>query len=277
VADHPGDDQELAMPELKDGTTSEDPRLARLVQFDERSRGYPVIRERAPRLRSRIWDLDKPYVIDQGSEGACVGFGVTNELLCEPVPNRFGGVDVAHKFAMNLYWDAQKIDPWPGGSYPGADPYYEGTSILAGVQVAQSLGYFAEYRWAFGIEDLVLGLANEGPALLGVTWHESMYWPDYDHFIRPSGRVVGGHAIVARGVHIEYEEVFAKGASLWRWLVRSEPSFVDVDFDRSYVTLRNSWGPSYGDRGDCYITLRNLDRLLRDNGEAVFFVDRRSI
>ena len=122
---------------LKDGTEVQDPRLGRLVQFDERSRGFPIraLVEGKP-LRSYTWRVGA--WLDQGAEGACVGFAFGHELYARPVVT-----PVSAGYAREeIYWKAQRIDPWPGGMYPDATPQYEGTSILAGAQVCQSLGPF---------------------------------------------------------------------------------------------------------------------------------------
>lgn len=250
---------------LKDGSTSEDRRLDRLIQFDERSRSYPVaVAGRRP--RSYTWRITKPAVLDQGREGACVGFSIAHELLARPAETRFGSEFRATRFAIeDVYYAAQRIDPWPGGSYPGADPHYDGTSILAGVKVTQALGYFQSYRWAFGLRDLVDGLGHNGPSVLGVNWYDSMYSPDGEGFIRPEGSIVGGHAILARAVTLKWK------SHRFIWWKRT---WDDVDLNASFVTLRNSWGPLWGRHGDCYITLRDLDVLLQQRGESVFFLDR---
>lgn len=264
----------MTVRELKDGSISADPRLDRLEHFDPRSRAYPIVRALpyaggpALRPRSYTWRITKREVLNQGSEGACVGHAVTNELLARPAETRFGGFNQAQRFAREqVYWEAQKIDPWPGGAYPGADPFYEGTSILAGVKVAQRLGYFKEYRWAFGLRDLALGVGYNGPALIGVPWYDSMYTPDENNFILPMGRIVGGHAILVRAIKMKF------GSHKFSWWKRT---WEDVDLDESYVTLRNSWGGDYGNKGDCYMTLRNLGALLDQRGEAVFFLNRTS-
>jgi hypothetical protein len=83
------------------------------------------------------------------------------------------GID--NKFAKEqLYWEAQKIDRWPGGAYPGAEPHMEGSSVLAAVKVAKRLGYIEEYRWAFGIEDVKKAISEIGPVILGVPWYEGI-------------------------------------------------------------------------------------------------------
>ena len=250
---------------LRNDTSTSDARLDRITQFDERSRAFPVAGAEAtqPRPRSYTWRIGKAGVPDQGAEGACVGFAILNELLARPAEVRFGGLVLATRFAReSIYWAAQRIDPWPGGAYPGAFPRYEGTSILAGVKIAQGLGFFRTYRWAFSLRDLVLGVGHNGPAVIGVNWYDSMYRPDAKHFIRPQGQYVGGHAILVRAVKL----AFTNHRVLW-W----KRTWTDVDLDKSYVTLRNSWGPTYGDEGDCYMTLRDLEALLAQAGEAVFF------
>jgi hypothetical protein len=42
----------------------------------------------------------------------------------------------------------------------------------------------------------------------------------------------------------------------------------EIDLDKSYARLHNSWGRGYGVGGDAFITLRGLDTLLQNDGEA---------
>jgi len=221
---------------LRDGSTVRDPRLARLKQFDERSRRYPVkATVSATRPRSYTWPCAQH--LDQGREGACVGFSITHELVARPVEVK--GLD--GKFAKELiYWEAQRTDDWEGGSYPGAKPVYEGTSVLAGMKIAKKLGYITEYRWAFGLDDLVMAVGHRGPAVLGLVWYDGMFEPYSCGHLHVEGDVAGGHAILCKGVNVE---------------------------DR-YFVLHNSWGPSWGRGGDARITWAEMDRLLHEEGEA---------
>lgn len=256
---------------LKDGTEVEDSRLDRLVQFDERSRNFPIrtLVERK-RPRSYTWRISVDFLIDQSSEGACVGFAVANELMARPAEVRIGNEYATNQFSREtVYWGAQRIDPWDGGSYPGASPQYEGTSVLAGIKIAHELGYFDEYRWSFDIESLVLGVGYNGPALIGINWYRSNYWPDQRGYIRPEGDIVGGHAVVLRAVKIKWKE---EALSInWR-----KRNFDHVDQDASYFTMRNSWG-QWGKGGDCYITVADMARWLQDRGEAAFMVKRSTV
>jgi len=222
---------------LKNATRVSDPRLARIVQFDERSRSFPV-RDliAASNPRSYTWSCD--VHLDQGQDGACVGFSMTHELAAKPVvvPN------LTAKFAKEqVYWAAQKIDDWPGGSYPGATPAYEGTSVLAGIKTLKTLGYVNEYRWAFGLDDLVMAVGHVGPAILGIPWYDGMFTVHPCGFVHVTGKVAGGHAILCKGVNVA----------------------------KKTFTLHNSWGTSWGKGGDALISWSDMDRLLHEQGEAV--------
>jgi hypothetical protein len=232
---------------LKDGTMPSDPRLGRLTQFDERSRAYPVMATLvAPAPpRSYTWSVPVP-ALDQGSEGSCVGHAWAHELLARPAVA--SGVD--HPYARRIYHEAQRIDPWPGGAYEGAEPRYEGTSILAGAKVVAGLGAMTEYRWAFSIDELALAVGYKGPAVLGIPWYESMFHPDEAGQIRVAGDAVGGHAILCRGVSVRLR--------LFR--------------------LRNSWGAwGLNGSGDCLISFDDLGRLLHEGGEACVPAGRKTV
>lgn len=229
---------------LRDNQRTDSPLLDRIVQFDPRSRSFAVAETIAePKPRGYTWALGIA-VLDQGAEGACVGFGVAHELAARPAV-----VDgLSEQTARSIYWEAQKIDPWEGGAYPDADPFYEGTSVLAGIKVAQRLGHYSEYRWAFGLDDLIMAVGYKGPAVLGLNWYDGMFRPDTEGYIHPTGRWVGGHCILCLGVSVTRREFL----------------------------LANSWGEDWSVvpwgakayQGYCKVTFDEMDRLLQENGEA---------
>lgn len=90
------------MVRLRDGSKVKDARLARLVQFDKRSRKYAIRAAiGAKRPRSFTWSCDK--WLDQGVEGACVGFSMTHELAARPAPVTRG---MTPTFAREkVYWE----------------------------------------------------------------------------------------------------------------------------------------------------------------------------
>jgi C1A family cysteine protease len=227
--------------ELRNGEVTRDVRLDRQREIDLRSLNYSIAsvlgaKESLP--RSYTWRVDER--LDQGQEGACVGFGWSCELAARPSEVE----DVTDAFAReSIYWQAQRTDEYEGGAYPGADPFSEGSSVLAGAKVCQSLGFFSEYRWALTLEDLVLAVGYKGPAVIGIDWYEGMYDPDADGFIHPAGQIVGGHCICIIGVHVELNE----GGK--------------IDPLRSWFLLQNSWGASWGMDGRCRLTVVEMMKL----------------
>ena len=208
--------------------------LDRLPEFDERSRRYPVmalIEERRPRARG--WPLKTQ--LDQGAEGACVGFAWAHELAA--IPRK---VAVSDAYARGIYRRAQQLDPWEGEAY-------EGTSVLAGAKAVMEQGHMAEYRWAFGLNEVLLAISYAGPVVLGLDWYRGMMGTDDEGYIHPTGEKMGGHAIVAIAVHTATRR----------------------------VVLQNSWGGNWGDKGRCYLSWEHLGQLLEQAGECCVPVGRR--
>ena len=177
-------------------------------------------------------------MLDQGAEGACVGFAWCGELMASPKPIRF---DDADDFARTIYREAQHVDEWPGENY-------EGTSVLAGAKVIQASGLIGEYRWAFGVDDVIDTLCapyadGGGPVVIGIPWLDGMYETRPSGLVDVSGSIVGGHALTLIGYHPNM-------------LIRGEPGRHEV------VKWRNSWGSIYGRRGTGYVRVDDLERLL---------------
>ena len=220
---------------LRGGHSTRDPRLDRVPHFDQRSRGFPIrslIGE--PELHPKMWRLIAR--LDQGSEGACVGHGWAHELNAQPVH-----VKATNKDAYAIYKRAQQLDPWEGEQY-------EGTSVLAGAKAVQEQGHLTEYRWAFGITDVLATLSTHGPVVIGVDWYQGMRDTNEHGYITPTGRVLGGHCVCLRGI-------------------QRKPHGWDV-------VGHNSWGSSWGVRGDFRIKHTDLARLLEEGGEACVPVTR---
>lgn len=217
---------------LRNGESTEDPRLDRLVQFDERSREYPILAlvdTRKP--RSYTWRCD--VALDQGREGACTGFSRAHWIAGRPKERPADA-----KLARKIYKRAQQIDEWEGEDYSGS-------SVLAAVKAAAEMGYVKEYRWSFSLHDLAIGVSRHGPAVLGVNWYEGMYAPDHDGLIHVRGRRLGGHAILCNGVNVK-----AKTFTL-------------------HNSWGPDWGDG---KGECEISWDDMDRLLHEDGEACFAV-----
>lgn len=234
---------------LKDGRTTLDSRLTFIPSKDERSREYKAVDIiETPKLQYRDWF---PNIwLDQKAEGSCVGHALSQELATSPVRYTDG---INDEYAFELYHQAQHRDEWPGCSKGLLCPIqplrqkYEGTSLLAGLQVLKETGKVAQYRWAFGEEDLALSVSNLGPAVIGVGWYEAMYHPNKEtNYIAIHGRKVGGHAILVAGF-----DPFKERYKLW-----------------------NSWGKNYGVLGWAYLSRSDMNVLLKNNGEAAIPLQR---
>lgn len=216
---------------------------------DPRSKAFPVRATIAtpPRKRDKLWRVGE--ILDQGSEGACVGFGWTAENLATPV-----AVDLSKvaynvprdptEYALNLYRRAQVLDEWAGEDYSG-------TSVNAGAKVARENGLVREYRWAFGIEDVVNTVLAKGPVVLGIEWRYDMYWAP-NGVLKATGKVVGGHCIAAVGYTLKSPKLGGEDG----------------------VILQNSWGKDWGINGLAEIKVSDLALLLENHGEAAVATKR---
>lgn len=183
--------------------------------------------EEEPPIVTQYWE-DYAY-LDQGPDGACVGFGFSGELASTPeVVN-----GITNATAKALYLAAQKVDEWPGESY-------EGTSVLAGAKVVQSQGYYTGYYWAFDEHDVAITVSNYGPVVIGVNWYSGMMDPDSNGYLHPTGSVVGGHCVVVIGINVE----------------------------KGYYVIRNSWGSSWGDNGEAKLIRSDMARLMSEQGDV---------
>lgn len=217
--------------------------------FDEQSRSFPIrgaIAER-PKKRNKLWRTGP--VLDQGREGACVGFAWAAEALSTPVSVDLSRMKATvpqdpNKFAQFVYEQAKILDPWPGEDY-------EGTSVHAGVKALRSLGLAKEYRWAFHIDDVVDAILTKGPAVLGIYWYEGMYDAP-NGVLEVSGDTVGGHSIAAVGYTVNSPKLGGEDG----------------------IILQNSWGPDWGINGLAEIRVSELGKLLGDNGEACIISKR---
>lgn len=213
-----------------------DPRLGRRVQFDERSRAFGI-REILPttiiKPRSYSWSC-LPH-LNQLNTSSCVGHSIAHEAAARPVviPN------ITHEIAMKVYRRALQLDPWPGEED-------QGTSILAGIKAAMELGWYREYRWAFGLNDALLAIGHKGPGIAGLKWFTGMMKTDSSGFIHPTGVVEGQHAICVRCSNVKKE----------------------------YVTLRQSWEEDWGQGGDCKLSFDDFGQLLMDEGEFCIPIKR---
>lgn len=224
--------------------------LDRLPEFDPRSRLFPVRAligrvSLTQRIRhKRVWT--PTAVLDQGSDGACVGFGWSGELGATPVKR-----DVSNDSAFALYAKAQTLDPWK-------DMPHSGSTVLAGAKAAVEDGAISSYHWCFSVDDVIDAVVFKGPVVVGTDWYNSMFETD-EKGVLPldkSTGLAGGHCW-----HI-YGYIPAG---------HSSNPLGDVDV----FAWQQSWGTSWGKKGRAFIRVSDFAELLGDQGEACVATDVR--
>lgn len=211
-----------------------------IVTHDPASRAFPAMGllalPGAPR-HDRTWRRGKPY--DQGQTSSCVAQTMKGILNTGPISGRIAYRTRTRMDAIDLYRNAQLYDQWPG-----AEPDYEGTSALGACKYLQKQGIISEYRWCFGVDDVIDTVIQHGPVGIGVWWHAGMMATDGDGFIHPTGSQVGGHEVEINGVNVRGR----------------------------YVVGTNSWGVDWGVKGRFKLSWDDLGRLLDADGDAVTVV-----
>jgi len=180
-----------------------------------------------PGAQLRIWPTDAD-ALNQEQTPHCVGAGWCGWGNCLPVDDQFGNDDL-----HEVYYEAKVYDGQPKGS-PDAET---GSTVRSGAKAMRARGRIAAYYFAESIAEAAEFVANHGPVVLGIDWYEGFTVP-LDGVIVPTGKVIGGHCILWRGV------------------------------DGPYAVLRNSWGKGWGKDGDCRIRLDYLTVIWAHQGEA---------
>jgi len=209
--------------------------MGRLVQHDRRNASFPLPKVAVPAgVRKRMWWGGAVY--DQGDLPQCVGYAGFGWLTGGPVVNH------PHFTPADLYHWAQEADEWPGQDY-------DGTSTLGLMKALKGKDYIDEYRWATDADTLVAWILAKGPVLVGTDWYKDMFTPENKNgFIRPTGDNQGGHEWRIAGVDLDEK---------------------CPDGTTGAVRMINSWGKAWGEQGRAWVSIKDLDFLVKNNGEAV--------
>jgi hypothetical protein len=225
--------------------------FGRIFSPDKRDERFLMTRRLAapgvPLPARKTWAIAQRN-LNQGATGTCVGFAWTNFLRCAPIQT--SGKSCPTPF--QIYRRAILLDDFPENDAeveaPDSD-LQSGTSVRAGAQAVMALGRLKSYVWAFTLQPAVEFVLTQGPVVLGVNWYDSFDKPNAEGIvtIAPRARVEGGHAILCRG----------------------------VDTKRGLAHLSNSWGDDWAISGDCFIPLRDLERLIHEDGEVAAAIEQK--
>lgn len=177
------------------------------------------------------WAYPRRKSLDQKNTGHCTGFSIANFGITLPIYDRFNDTN-GHSF----YYKCKVED---------GEPLQEnGSSIHSVAKVMKKEGMIKTYAFAKSIKEIVYWVLVHGPVILGVEWTEDMFTPDAKNIIRPTGQVVGGHALLA-------DEIKRPGL----------------------IGLHSSWGDEWGLNGRAYMTFKDFSNLFSRNGEAIAAVE----
>lgn len=235
------------------------PKFGRLILKDERNKEYPLkklLRSAKPTVKARKERIWRPHWQgNQGNTSMCTAYSFLHYFEHDPVrhPRSYGKYKDAPYPCIDpriLYCEAQQLDPWPGGCNTGQPDSYDGTSVLAMMQVAQARGYISEYHWETkDVDNVAQAVLLLGPVIIGSDWYRNMMLRQGDKntpdsLLLATGPKVGGHAYLIDEINLTSKR---KGRE---------------------VGIFNSWGIDWGWAGRAYMSLDTLEKLMREDGEV---------
>ncbi|SDP44083.1 C1 family peptidase [Desulforhopalus singaporensis] len=212
-------------------------------------------RKDMPDIRDRIYEpallqlqqkIDNRYdcaILNQGTEGACTGFGlaaVINLLNCQKRNLTF------RASPRMLYEMAKKHDQWPGEDYVGS-------SCRGAIRGWKNMGVCSELQWPFVPGDpgeLTIDRAKAARVCtIGAYYRLRPEINDYHSALNEVGAIY-----VSADVHAGW---FAPGTGSEEFLPIIKPSltvegghaFAIVGYNSCGFIVQNSWGPGWGAAG----------------------------
>jgi hypothetical protein len=206
--------------------------LGRVYIPDDRDNSFPMstILKDVKKRTHRYW-WPSGWWGDQGYTPQCVAYSWLHWVEDGPITHDYAAPPVINP--TTLYKECQKVDEWPGENY-------DGTSVRAGAKRLQAHKLISSYYWAWNVDTVVDALLTTGPVVVGTWWHYNMFFPDSAGLIKLGGGKAGGHAYLLNGVNTK----------------------------TGLIRIKNSWGRQWGKGGHAYISIDEMDTLIRDQGEA---------
>ncbi len=136
-----------------------------------------------------------------------------------------------------IYKAARKI-----GKIPDS---VEGCQLNHAIDYLMGKGIVKQEFWTEDAHQIATYLNTISPVVVSLPWYERMNKPEKDGRVLVKGDPYGFHAVLA----FRYDGL------------------------KDRVWLRNSWGHSWGVFGNCYITMKDLARLMNKGGLACALVE----
>lgn len=194
----------------------------------------------------RYYKTGPSLPMNQGSTGTCVAHAWRGFLMAAPMMTR----DAPDPYEM--YRKIILLDEWTDNDHEATaqniSALQSGTSVRAGVKLLQDSGHIESYVWAASAEDCARWILTRSTVVMGTDWTSGLDHPDpRTGRVQVTGPVLGGHAWLLTG--------YNRLTGLFRAM--------------------NSWGPTWGLKGQFYISYDDLDLLIRREGEACAAVEQR--
>jgi hypothetical protein len=213
----------------------------RIVSFDPRDKKF-LMGKAAPIEVTRsahFWETGN--ILDQGKTYECTAYAAEQLLMSGPVKNKM------YLTPNKLYRLNRLNDEFPGENY-------DGSSVRASMKVLQATGLIGDYVWADGFDPVRRWVLMRSPVIFGTNWYMDMYTPNrITGFIRPTGRPDGGHAYMIRG---------------------ADDNIKCPDGTKGAFRVCNSWGVQWGQQGKAWLSYKDADALIKNQGEAVTPVEQ---
>jgi len=186
----------------------------------------------APTPSGAVEWLDTEPVLDQGQTPHCIGDGGAQWGNTPPVDDRYTQAD-----ADVLYYACKTRDGEPGQE--------NGSSVHTLAKELAARGRIGGYAWAANVDQVAQWVLGHGPVIFGTDWYDSMFTPDANGLIVPTGQLRGGHCYVVVG----------------------------YDPATQLFKILNSWSASWGINGRAYLHYSSVRSLLATQGEALAAVE----
>lgn len=219
---------------------------ARPDSVDFRDQMYvPALVEVPPEKPIADYRLLGIPVLDQGSEGACTGFGLAT-LAHYLLATRISRPDQNQVSPYMAYSLARRYDEWAGEDY-------EGSSCRGAMKGWHKHGICALQLWPqssttdSGLSDQVSADAASRP--LG-----AYFRVNHTDFVAMHAAITEVGVLYASArVHEGWQEVGPDGRIHPSETLIGGHAFAIVAYDADGFWIQNSWGPSWGDGGFCHL------------------------